>query len=333
MTPKDKISTTTIDEWTRALKWHPDLARDLRACRAMIANERRYKNLWQRVRLNWIPQQWMFYPGKPVMDMPNSHALPVFIAGAWIHLRYQRLWEEAPALPARAIHDALHTAVEAGAWTPAAEEIRRAVAGEVSIHERAGFVRADVFNDVEQVHTPEWVAAIRNSPRTQALLRAGAWEEDIPRYPAILLTITPDGTLSQAMKVLEAAWDDIKSTLNPQIGTRQGKGSQGRIPDFAQYVTLYRLYRTWEAHRIARGEKPSQMAFAKAISTRQLPVQRRASTLYTNKRGQQWDRLGWLINATPDSAEYIAKRLRTVVLPLLEPSRSAPSLRDLLMFE
>jgi len=299
----------------------------------MIANERRYKNLWQRMKPNWIPQQWMLWPGQPVMSMPDSNALPVFIAGAWIHHRYQRLWDEAPALPRKAIQDALHTAVESGAWIPAASLIRQAVDRDIAINERAGFVRANVFDDVEKVHTPEWVAAVRNSPRTQALLRAGAWEDDIPRFQAILLTTTPDGTLPQAIKALEAAWENIRPTLNPQIGTRQGKDPQGRVPDFAQYVTLYRLWRDWEDQRLAQGEKSSRMAFAKAMSRRELPLQQRASKLYTSKRREQWDRLGWLVNASPGSSEYITKRLQKVVLPLLGPSKSVPPLQDFLRFE
>jgi len=333
VTPKDKISTTTIAEWTRALKSHPDLTRDLRACRAMIANERRFKRLWLRMQHGWIPAQWATWPGKQTIDLPSSQYLPVFMTAAWLHERYKPLWNNAPTAPAATFHTALHAAVEAGAWAPAAAIIQQNVANNVAIQERGGFVRVDVFDDVERVQTPEWVAKVRNAPSIQAFLRAGAWPEDIPRYPAILLTITPDATLPQAMKALKTAWDHIKPTLGPQIGTRPEKEVQGRSPDYVWYITIYRLYREWLDQRIAQGAKPSQMAFAKAMSARQLPLQQRAIKLHAVRGGQVSDRLGRLINASPGSAESIARTLRDDVLPLLEPSKSAPSLHDFLVFE
>jgi len=324
----DKIPYATINEWALALKWHPDLARDLRETRAFIAHERRYKRLWERGREGWGPLSAMMFPGKPLTPMPDSRSLPMVMAAAWLHRRYKPLWDNAPTLPTGTIQNALHAAVEAGACEPAAAIIQQTMIGEGEIRKRTGFVRADVFVDVESVQTPEWVARVRNAPSVQALLHAGAWAEDLPPYPAILLTITPDGTLPQAVKALEAAWENIKPALNPQIGTRPGKNTQGRIPEFVRYVTLYRLYRQWSTQRVAQGATTSQTAFAKAMSTRRLPLQQRAIKIHAATGGQLSERLAWLITASPGSSEYIAKLLRDDVLPVLGPHKNTPSLHE-----
>lgn len=328
--PINKIPSTTITEWAVALRWHPDLARDLRETRTFIAHERRYKRLWERGRLVWGPLSATMWPRKPLTPMPDSYSLPMVMAAAWLHQRYKPLWDNAPTLPEGTLTNALHAAVESGAWERAAAIIQHAIVRDGEIHERAGFVRADVFDDVESVRTPEWVARVRNAPSIQALLRTGAWAEDIPQYPAILLTATPDATLPEAMKALEAAWETIKPGLNPQVGTRPGKKSQGRTPEFVRYVTLYRLYRQWSNQRVAQGATTSQMAFAKAMSTRQLQLQQRAIKIHAVTKGQLSERLAWLINASPGSAEYIAKLLRDDVLPVLGPDKNTPPLYEAL---
>lgn len=335
--PTSKIpNTTKISEWAFALKWHPDLARDLRDCRSMIAVERRYKRAWEKMRDNWVPIQWWMWPGKPTMGLPSSQDLPVLMTAAWLHQRYESLWTKAPRLPDGVLPNALHVAVQAGAWTSAAELIGLAVAREVEIHARTdqagrtfrvGWVVADVFDDVGDVQAPEWSIRRKNHSKTQALFDRGAWPEDIPRYPAIVLTVPPDGTLPQALEAVKAAWKDIEPALNQKIGTHQGQ-TRGRFSEYMEYVTLYRLYRQWLDQHIARGEETSQRAFTIAMSERRLPIQQRASRLHAAKNGPLSARLAYLINSSPGAQNNIADKLRDKVLPLLAPNKSVQSLRD-----
>jgi len=308
----DKIPNiaATIDEWAIALKWHPDLARDLRECRAAITGA----------------------PG-------DIRPLVVFKTTSWLSQRYKPLWNSAPTLPTLTIQKAWDTAVQAGAWSPATVVIQQATANENKIgtyagHEggthRRGLVYADTFDDVGNVQAPEWVAHERNSPAVQALLHLGARLEDIPARPAILLTILPGGTREQAIEALKAAWDDIKPDLGSQIGARPGKATSGQKPNYVRLVTLYRLYRQWGSKCIAQGEKPSQGDFAKAMSTRQLPRQQRAIKLHAATGGLLSERLAWLIRASPGSARDIARTLREDVLPSLEPDKNIPSLHNFL---
>ncbi len=308
----DKIPNiaATIDEWAIALKWHPDLARDLRECRAAIT-------------------------GAPDVIRP----LVVFKTTSWLSQRYKPLWNSAPTLPTLTIQEAWDTAVQAGAWSPATVVIQQATANENKIgtyagHEggthRRGLVYADTFDDVGNVQAPEWVAHERNSPAVQALLHLGARLEDIPARPAILLTISPGGTREQAIEALGAAWDDIKPTLNPQLGTHPGKEARGRPPNFAQHVMHYRLWRQWPSRARRHGDKSTQAAFAKALSKKALPIQQpRALALIRTRTAVLPYVIDWLAGDEA-AASYSEKRLRETVLPLLSPNKDAGTLRSFL---
>jgi len=321
----DKIpSSTTVDEWVSALRWHPDLARDLRVCRALITAERRTKRLWLQGQVVWTPLSATMWPGKPLFPLPTSDRMPVVMTEAWLSLRYKPLWDNAPAFPEAALQPALSAAVEAGAWPPAAAVIRQAVAANSAVHEQAGFVRADVFADVAEVRCPDGVRRARDTPR------ARAWPEDLPQWPAIVLTITQDATLLDAIEKLKSAWETITPLLNPPIGARPGKQAQGQNPEFGHHVTLYRLYRSWANTRTAQGMEPTLTGFAKALSRRLLPVQQRAIELHKARPGPLSERLAWLIAVSPGSTEYLAKKLRETVLPVLAPDPKIAPLHDFL---
>ncbi len=326
--------TMTIDEWCTPLRWHPDLARDLRACRARIASERRSKRLWLRdiPTGRWSAKAAEKWPGKPPPPMPTAHNYPAEMAATWLRLRYEALWASAPTLPVLVIGHALDAAVEAGAWVAAIAVIQQAMAGDGERRRRAGSVHADVFNDVTNVRPPDWVAKVRSSAKVEALLRTGGgWAEDMPPFPAILLTISPDATWPETMEALKGAWKTVKPTLDPQVGTRPGKQARGHHPEFAQNVILYRLWRQWENRARRHGGKAKRTTFTEALSACTLPLQQpRARALLRTRTALPPDVIAWLETDDTSSPPYLAKRLREVVLPRLKPDKHVGTLQAFL---
>jgi len=317
---KAENPSPTPVEWARSLKWHPDLAHDLRACRSMILTERRTKRIWLQAPRKWAYLSVAFFPDRPLQPLPNSDYFPVTLAAGWIHKRYQRLWDTAPILPVLTIQNVLEAAVEVGAWSPVITIIERDL--ERDKHERK--VNVDVFANVKDVHTPEWVAIAESQPSTQWLLRlAGETTDDLPAHPAILLTLDPNATRQMARDALDAIWPDVDKLMNRPVGARPEKEAQGRAPNYAQHVTLYRLYRQWQQRRAAGGAPPSKMAFARAISQQDLPIQQRIERIFANHPRDHPTRIAWLSN---QGAGYLVKKLTDEVLPILEPDKQVKPL-------
>ncbi|MDQ2829017.1 MAG: hypothetical protein M3Y74_08200 [Chloroflexota bacterium] len=189
-------------------------------------------------------------------------------------------------------------------------------------------VIATVFDDAKQVRPPEWIAHVESSPIIQETLLNGGAVEDLIRFRALLLTLTPRATREEAIEALKAAWPLVADDLEPAVGTKPGKLPQGRPTDITQYVIWYRLYRQWHTHRTAAREPQSLMAFAKALSARELPLQRR---LRRDASARAHPLIGWagaVANGSPGTPEYIHKRMKKVILPIMGPNTKIPPLRD-----
>ncbi len=323
----DKIPNIApaLDEWSTALQRHPDLAHDLREARAFITLERRRRTLARRVgRLLAIGHQVAWPTISRPSDFFDDDALPVLLATTWLHKRYARLWAEAGILPPMTLQRALDAAVIAGAWSVAIPVLHSEGAYNSDKHR----VIATVFDNAKQVRPPEWIAHVENSPVIQGTLRDGGSAEDLIRFRAMLLTLTPRATLGDAIEELKAAWPLVAGDLDPAIGTRPGKAPQGRPTDITQYITWYRLYRQWRAARTAAGAPQSLMAFAKAFSKRELPIQRRLLRLAEANKTPLTGRVGALVIVSPGVPDYIRKRMKEIILPITEPDTKTRPLRE-----
>jgi len=320
-----KIPNPTIDEWAFALKWHPDLARDLRAAAAWITVERQRRTLARRVGRLLAARHGNTWPtiSRPG-DFFDEDKLPVLLATTWLHKRYARLWDEPGVLPPMTLQRALDAAAIAGTWAAAIPILHAEMATNADKHH----VIATVFDDAKRVRPPEWIAHVEASPVIQETLRNGGAVADLIRFRAVLLTLTPRATLPEAIDALKAAWPLIADDLDPAIGTKPGKAPQGRHTGMTQYVFWYRLYHQWHTKHATANEPQSLMAFAKALSARELPLQRR---LQRDASARATPLTGWasaLVSVSPGTPEYIHKRMKKVILPLMEPKAKMPALRD-----
>ena len=324
----DKIPNIApaLDEWCTALRWHPDLARDLREAAAMIPIERKRKRLRRQAASRWPIVALTRWPNQPVPRMPDDEWFPVFLAATWLRHRYNALWAQAPHMPERlTLEQALWGAVVAGSWATAASIIR----GDVARYAARRHVIADTFANVHDVRVPDWVGASDADPLMRALLNSVPLDERTINSPSILLTMRDYATIDEAKRALDAAWTQIADQLPPQPGARVDQGSHGG-PNFTQQVILYHLFRAWTWQRLRRGEKATQATFAKTLAAGRLSLQhpRAAHLLHTTSTVPD-EIITWLTKDYPQSQEYVGKRLRDII-PVLGPDKKVRQLTDYL---
>jgi hypothetical protein len=194
----------------------------------------------------------------------------VAAASRWVWIRFALMWSTAPPLPLYGLQRALERAVVAGAWEAAREPLLEHV--EVARCHVVVRAHADRYFDystaaddaVKDLYTADPVVLEVLLPRWGGFSR-----EDVHRQV--------DRGLDQVEKL---------ALVRPPTGDH----GAGRVPDWANDVTLYRLWRQYEEAEQAAGRQPEQAAFVDDVTAGKLSIQHAAARLCRRPPV----RLGWL---------------------------------------
>jgi hypothetical protein len=281
-TPQD-----IIGRWHRAMRINPDLARDLRECATAVARERARRAAGAGGQVDRV----------------------VAAASRWVWIRFAAMWSTAPRLPLHGLQRALDRAVVVGAWDAAREPLL----------EHLDVARVHL---VVRAHARDLCQPYLGDNEYTTIADYTAEEAYYADPVAVVLLLPRRGGFAreEAHRMLDRALDHVEG--HGLVRPSAGDHGVGDLPDWANDVTLYRLWRQYQDAERAAGRRPTQAAFVDDVTAGKLPIQRAAARLCRRPPA----RLGWLDTYALRSAE---KKL-TAVKRLYGPDPNTPPLTEFL---